>query len=108
MAQQNTGVLYKKKLDAKDIRNVDRKCEQEKPPYHTATRRKTAQSVSTMASAERGTLVTLALAANAIGNYIPSMLIFPRNDSKSVSLETAQLVRSEQLMDQAGCKRTIF
>ncbi|XP_045456095.1 MFS-type transporter clz9-like [Melitaea cinxia] len=31
-----------------------------------------------MTSAERGTLVTLALAGNAVGNYIPPMIIFPR------------------------------
>ncbi|CAH2099991.1 unnamed protein product [Euphydryas editha] len=31
-----------------------------------------------MTSAERGTLVTIALAGNALGNYMPPMFIFPR------------------------------
>lgn len=39
---------------------------------------KGSKNVSSIMSAERGTLVTDNCADNAIGNYIPPMLIFPR------------------------------
>lgn len=37
-----------------------------------------SKQVGAVTSAERGTLVTIAAAANAIGNFIPCMFIFPR------------------------------
>ena len=40
--------------------------------------RKGIKQVGAVTSAERGTLVTLACAVNALGNSIPPMLIFPR------------------------------
>ncbi|TGZ49993.1 Tigger transposable element-derived protein 6-like protein, partial [Temnothorax longispinosus] len=41
------------------------------------TKRGTRQ-VGALTSAERGSLVTLTCAVNAIGNFIPPMFIFPR------------------------------
>lgn len=71
-------MLNKYKLDAKDICNVDETgITTVKKPDRVIARRGEKQ-VSAMTSAERGTLVTLALAGNAIGNYIPPMFIFPR------------------------------
>ncbi|XP_072403230.1 uncharacterized protein [Diabrotica undecimpunctata] len=73
-----TGVLNKHKLEAKDIWNVDETgiTTVQKPDRIIA--RRGEKQVSAMTSAERGTMVTLALAGNAIGNYIPPMFIFPR------------------------------
>lgn len=73
-----TGVLSKHKLDAKDIWNVDETgiTTVQKPDRVIA--RRGEKQVSAMTSVERGTLVTLAFAGNAIGNYIPPMFIFPR------------------------------
>lgn len=72
------GVLTKHALEAKDIWNVDETgiTTVQKPDRVIA--RRGEKQVSAMTSAERGTLVTLALAGNAIGNYIPPMFIFPR------------------------------
>ncbi|KAK1885056.1 DNA-directed RNA polymerase II subunit RPB1 [Dissostichus eleginoides] len=40
--------------------------------------RKGTKQVGSVTSAERGTLITLACAVNALGNSIPPMMIFPR------------------------------
>ncbi|VEN49389.1 unnamed protein product [Callosobruchus maculatus] len=76
--QNYTGVLDRYELEAKDIWNVDESgiTTVQKPDRVIA--RRGEKQVSGMTSAERGTLVTLALAGNAIGNYIPPMFIFPR------------------------------
>jgi len=65
-------------LQAKDIWNVDESgiTTVQKPDRVIA--RRGQKQVSAMTSAERGTLVTIALAGNALGNHIPPMFIFPR------------------------------
>lgn len=73
-----TGVLAKHTLDAKDIWNVDETGTTTVQKPDRVIARRGEKQVSAMTSAERGTLVTLALAGNAIGNYIPPMFIFPR------------------------------
>lgn len=73
-----TGVLAKHTLSGKDVWNVDETgiTTVQKPDRVIA--RRGEKQVSAMTSAERGTLVTLAFAGNALGNYIPPMFIFPR------------------------------
>ncbi|XP_022829429.1 uncharacterized protein LOC111359389 [Spodoptera litura] len=73
-----TDILNKHNLVAKDIWNVDETgiTTVQKPDRVIA--RRGEKQVSAMTSAERGTLVTMAFAGNAIGNYIPPMFIFPR------------------------------
>lgn len=76
--QNYTSVVDKHKLQAKDIWNVDESgiTTVQKPDRVIA--RRGQKQVSAMTSAERGTLVTIALAGNALGNHIPPMFIFPR------------------------------
>lgn len=76
--QNYTTVLDKYKLQGKDIWNVDESgiTTVQKPDRIIA--RRGQKQVSAMTSAERGTLVTIALAGNALGNHIPPMFIFPR------------------------------
>lgn len=73
-----TAVVDKHKLQGKDIWNVDESgiTTVQKPDRVIA--RRGQKQVSAMTSAERGTLVTIALAGNALGNHIPPMFIFPR------------------------------
>ena len=42
------------------------------------------KQVGTLASAERGTLVTAEICFNALGNYIPPLLIFPRKKENAL------------------------
>ncbi|XP_046972346.1 uncharacterized protein LOC124539067 [Vanessa cardui] len=76
--QNYTSVVDKYKLQAKDIWNVDETgiTTVQKPDRVIA--RRGQKQASAMTSAERGTLVTIALAGNALGNHIPPMFIFPR------------------------------
>ncbi|XP_039751300.1 uncharacterized protein LOC120627373 [Pararge aegeria] len=76
--QNYTAVVDKHKLQGKDIWNVDESgiTTVQKPDRVIA--RRGQKQVSAMTSAERGTLVTIALAGNALGNHIPPMFIFPR------------------------------
>ncbi|CAG9577524.1 unnamed protein product [Danaus chrysippus] len=68
--QNYTSVVDKYKLQAKDIWNVDESgiTTVQKPDRVIA--RRGQKQVSAMTSAERGTLVTIALAGNALGNHI--------------------------------------
>nr|CAI5869015.1 unnamed protein product [Callosobruchus analis] len=65
-------------LEPKDIWNVDESgiTTVQKPDRVIA--RRGQRQVSAMTSAERGSLVTIALEGNAIGSCIPPMFIFPR------------------------------
>ena len=58
------------------------------------------------AEAERGTLVTALVCMNAIGNYIPLMLIFPRVRWKPELIEAHHLGRYMLVIPAGGCKRT--
>jgi hypothetical protein len=71
-------VLERFKLSASRIWNVDETgvTTVQKPKKVVAQRG--LKQVGAVTSAERGTLVTLAAAANAIGNFIPCMFVFPR------------------------------
>jgi len=70
-------VLLKYKFKGKDIYNLD------ETGITTVQRTKNAvascgkKHVSAFTSAKHGTLVTMCLAVNAIGNYIPPMYVFP-------------------------------
>lgn len=76
--QNYTSVLEKHLLQGKDIWNVDESgITTVKKPDRVIARCGQKQ-VSAMTSAERGTLVTIALAGNALGNHLPPMFIFPR------------------------------
>lgn len=76
--QNYTSVLEKYQLRGKDIWNMDESgiTTVQKPDRVIA--RRGQKQVSAMTSGERGTLVTVALAGNALGNHIPPMFIFPR------------------------------
>lgn len=73
-----TNVLNKHGFNAVDIWNMDETGITTVQTPNRVIARKGAKQVSAMTSAERDTLVTLALAVNAIGNSIPPMFIFPR------------------------------
>lgn len=65
-------------LEAKDIWNVDETgITTVQTPDRVVSRRGMKQ-LGAMTSAERGTLITMALAVNAQGNSVPPFFIFPR------------------------------
>lgn len=79
---------YKRLLDmhnfnAADVWNVDETGVTTVQTPNRVIARKGEKQVSAMTSAERGTLVTVALAVNAIGNHLPPMFIFPRKRFQS-------------------------
>ncbi|XP_045778799.1 uncharacterized protein LOC123876536 [Maniola jurtina] len=76
--QNYTAVVDKHKLQGKDIWNVDESGITTVQRPDRVIARRGQKQVSAMTSAERGTLVTIALAGNALGNHIPPMFIFPR------------------------------
>nr|CAI5825316.1 unnamed protein product [Callosobruchus analis] len=77
-----SSLLERYHLEPKDIWNVDESgiTSVQKPDRVIA--RRGQKQVSAMTSAERGSLVTIALAGNAIGNCIPPTFIFPRKRFK--------------------------
>lgn len=71
-------VMDRDHFEPQDIYNVDETgVTTVQKPDRVVARRGTRQ-VGAITSAERGTLVTLAFAANALGNAIPPMFVFPR------------------------------
>ena len=71
-------VMDRDHFEPQDIYNVDETgVTTVQKPDRVVARRGTKQ-VGALTSAERGTLVTLAFAANALGNVIPPMFVFPR------------------------------
>lgn len=71
-------VLDRHHYEPQNIYNVDETgVTTVQKPDKVVARRGTRQ-VGAVTSAERGTLVTLAFAANALGNVIPPLFIFPR------------------------------
>ncbi|KAJ8346659.1 hypothetical protein SKAU_G00280600 [Synaphobranchus kaupii] len=71
-------ILDREHLEAKDIWNVDETgvTTVQAPGKIIAT--KGVKQIGAMTSGERGTLVTVAVAVNAQGNFIPPHLVFPR------------------------------
>ncbi len=55
-----------------------------------------------LTSAERGALVTLALAVNAQGNHIPPYVVFPRKKYHDLFV-----LASDLAVGLVGCKRLI-
>lgn len=71
-------VMDREKFQAKDIWNVDETgVTTVQRPNRIVAKRGTKQ-VGAITSAERGTLVTISIFINAIGNSIPPIFIFPR------------------------------
>ncbi|XP_029674809.1 uncharacterized protein LOC115242559 [Formica exsecta] len=71
-------VIDKYKFETKDIYNADETgITTVQKPNKIVTRRGIRQ-VGALTSAERGSLVTIMCAVNAIGNFIPPTFIFPR------------------------------
>lgn len=71
-------VLDRYKFAAQDIYNIDESgITTVQRPDKVVARRGTKQ-VGSVTSAERGTLVTIAVAVSAIGNCVPPIFIFPR------------------------------
>ncbi|KAK3774434.1 hypothetical protein RRG08_020071 [Elysia crispata] len=62
------------------------------------------RSVGRVMSAERGTLVTLVCAINAIGNSVPPMFIFPRRTTGTI-LSGGPHGSIGKTMDPVGSKR---
>lgn len=75
-------VLDKYKFEGQDIWNVDETgvTTVQKPQRIVA--RKGMKQIGALTSAERGTLVTLAVAVSATGNSIPPFFVFPRKNYK--------------------------
>ena len=73
-----TSVYSKYQFQPQDVWNMDETglMTVQKPGHLVATRGE--RRVGSITSAERGTLVTMALACNAMGNIIPPHFIFPR------------------------------
>lgn len=76
-------VLEKHKFSPQNICNVDETGITTVQTPDRIVGRSGEKQVGALTSAERGTLVTMACAGNAIGNTIPPMLIFPRVHFKS-------------------------
>jgi len=75
-------VLLKYKFEGQDIYNLDETgiTTVQRTEKVVASRGK--KQIGAITSAERGTLVTMCLAVNAIGNFIPPMFVFPRVNYK--------------------------
>lgn len=75
-------VLLKYKFEGQDIYNLDETgiTTVQRTEKIVASRGK--KQIGAITSAERGTLVTMCLAVNAIGNFIPPMFVFPRVNYK--------------------------
>lgn len=76
-------VLDRDKFEAKDIYNVDETGITTVQKPNRIVCRKGTRQVGALTSAERGTLVTVTVAANALGNVLPPMFTFPRVHYKS-------------------------
>lgn len=103
--QNYTAVIDKHKLQGKDIWNVDESgiTTVQKPDRIIA--RRGQKQVSAMTSAERGTLVTIALAGNALGNHTPLCSSF-RGKDLMITLYAMDLLDQLALrMGQGGCKK---
>ncbi|XP_023312650.1 uncharacterized protein LOC111692771 [Anoplophora glabripennis] len=71
-------ILDREHFEAKDIYNVDETGVTTVQKPDRVVTRKGMRQVGALTSAERGTLVTITVAVNAIGNATPPMFIFPR------------------------------
>ncbi|KYM96896.1 Jerky-like protein [Cyphomyrmex costatus] len=71
-------VLDRDHFKAKDIYNVDETGVTSVQRPDRVVAKKGSRQVGALTSAERGTLVTVTVAINAVGNSIPPMFIFPR------------------------------
>ena len=99
-------VMERHKFEPQDIYNVDKTgITKVQTPDRVKTRRGKKQ-VGALVSAERGTLVTMAIAINATGNSTPPIFIFPRKTSH-ISFVMGLPAALEQQTVVAGCKRTI-
>ncbi|KAK7171404.1 hypothetical protein R3I93_003875 [Phoxinus phoxinus] len=76
-------VLEKHKFSPQNIWNVDETGVTTVQTPDRIVARRGEKQVGALTSAERGTLVTMVCAGNAIGNTIPPMFIFPRVHFKS-------------------------
>ncbi|KAL1276995.1 hypothetical protein QQF64_023668 [Cirrhinus molitorella] len=75
-------VLDKYKFEAKDIWNMDETGVTTVQEPENVVAGRGVRQVGAVTSGERGTLVTVACAGNALGNMIPPMFIFPRVNFK--------------------------
>lgn len=70
--------MEREQFEAKDIYNMDETGITTVQKPDKIFTRKGMRQVGALTSAERGTLVTVAMAVNALGNTIPPMFVFPR------------------------------
>lgn len=75
---QNLGtILQRENLEAKDIWNVDETAITTGRAPEEEAEEEGSEQAEASTSGEKGTLVTMALAVNALGNSIPPHLVFP-------------------------------
>lgn len=72
--------MDKYKFEPQDIWNVDESGVTTVKKLRAVVAVKGTKQVCTLTSAERGQLVTFCVAVNAIGGFVPPMLIFPRKN----------------------------
>lgn len=77
-------VLDRYKFEAKDIYNIDETGVTTVQKPNRVVARKGIRQVGALTSGERGTLVTVTIAINAIGNAIPPFFIFPVSATKVI------------------------
>ncbi|XP_025415797.1 uncharacterized protein LOC112687364 [Sipha flava] len=75
-------VLTKYKFEARQVYSIDETGITTVQNLGKIVAQRGKQQVGAITSAERGTLVTMCLAVNAVGNFIPLMFIFPRVNYK--------------------------
>lgn len=73
-----TIVMNRQQFEPQNIFNVDETGITTVQKPNRIIARRGSRQVGALTSAERGTLVTLAFAANALGNVIPPLFVFPR------------------------------
>lgn len=71
-------VMERYSFEAKDINNMDETGISTVQKLHRIVTKKGSRQVGALTSVERGTLVTVAMAANALGNALPPFFVFPR------------------------------
>ena len=105
---QLSQVLELHKFEGNDIWNIDGKgVTTVQKPNHIVARRGSKQ-VGAMTSGERGILVTIACAEQALGNCIPPFLCFLESVTMTILCKVLHRVRQEAETLQDGCKKTTF
>ena len=82
-------VFNRKSYTPDSIYNMDETGVTTLPSQNRVLAKKGTRSVGRIGYAERGTLVTIVCAINAVGNYVPPMFLFPRKNYRDTFLRGA-------------------